>query len=79
MEFVFIEDKNFREKILSKVNGDPNNEQVSSQDINFDLDDEYITSNDIIMKVNVSENSIHVWSMNPQFETTSFRDKITKI
>ena len=35
-------------------------------------------SGDMILKVNVNENKIHVWSMKPQFEFTSFQETLTQ-
>lgn len=71
-EFAFLdnnENKELRTNILYDIN--------SKSD--FNVDDEYISTSDMILKVNVSENRIHIWSMNPQFEYTSFRETLTEI
>lgn len=69
-EFAFIDNKVFREHILSNI--DPK--------LDFDdVDDEYISTSDMILKVNVGDNRIHVWSMTPHFEYTSFRETLTEI
>ena len=33
----------------------------------------------MILKVNISENEIHVWSQKPPYEYTSFRETMTEI
>lgn len=43
------------------------------------MNDEYISTSDMILKVNISENNIHVWSMRPQYEYTSFRETLTEM
>lgn len=68
-EFAFIFNENFSDKILSEIN--PKN--------GFKLNDEYISTSDMILKVNISENNIHVWSMRPQYEYTSFRETLTEM
>lgn len=45
----------------------------------FDDEDEYISTADIIMKVNINENRIHVWSMDPMHEEISFRETLSLI
>lgn len=47
--------------------------------VGFKIDDEYISSQDMILKVNMSENEIHVWSQKPSYKYTSFRETMTEI
>ena len=60
---------NFCNKVLSDIN----------PKVGFKIDDEYISSQDMILKVNMSENEIHVWSQKPPYEYTSFRETMTEI
>ena len=62
-EFTFLYSKEFRENILYDI--------VDAKK-GFDVEDEFISTTDMILKVNLNENRIHVWSMNPQFEYQSF-------
>lgn len=68
-EFAFILNENFRNKILSEINPKGG----------FKLNDEYISTQDIVLKVNISENEIHVWTVKPKHEYTSFRETLTEI
>lgn len=45
----------------------------------FKNNDEYISTADMILKVNVSENEIHVWSQRPSFEYASYRETFTEL
>lgn len=47
--------------------------------IEYDCDDEYISNHDIILKVNLFQNCIHIWTMKPNFEYTCLREKLTEI
>lgn len=64
-----MENETFREVILSNL--DP----ITA----FHADDEYITTSDMILKVNLTENRIHIWSLLPQTEHSQFRETITEI
>ena len=54
-EFAFILNDNFQTEIISEVNAKSG----------FKFNDEYISSDDTIIKVNLSENEIHVWTTKP--------------
>lgn len=68
-EFAFIFNDEFKENILSDIN--PKN--------GFRQNDEYISTSDIILKVNISENVIHYWCLQPDYEFTSYRETMTQI
>lgn len=64
-----MDNDEFRENILSPINSV----------MDFNADDEYISTENMILKVNISENRIHIWTLMPQFEYTSFRETLTEI
>lgn len=68
-EFAFMESDEFKNLILSELN----------PKTDFQNEDEYISTRDMMLKVNYQENVIHIWSMKPQFEYISFRETITEM
>lgn len=64
-----MESEEFKSLILSEIN----------PKTGFQTEDEYISTRDMILKVNITENVIHIWSMMPQFEYISFRETITEM
>ena len=65
-EFVFLESEDFRVNILKEIHPKKG----------FSLDDEYISSSDMILKVNFNENRIHVWSMIHNYESTCLMETL---
>ena len=60
-DFIFLSNKEFREKILTEINSKHG----------FDAEDEFITTSDLILKINLNENRMHVWSLIPNVEEAS--------
>lgn len=68
-EFAFLDSKEFREKILTDLNNQ----------VKFDVEDEFISTSDMILKVNLNENKIHVWSMKPRHDFSSYIRSLMEI